>query len=96
MKRKQWKHGFWKAAVLLLALLLFAGCSSSTTSDLTQACEDTVSSQINQELSEKTSTLQEESEVRNGTQEDRWPHRLIFRKAITTAAVVIRTGIIVK
>ena len=61
---------FGKAAVLLLALLLFAGCSSSTTSDLTQAGEDAVSSQINQELSEKTSTLQEESEVRNGTQED--------------------------
>lgn len=70
MKRKQWKHGFWKAAALLLALLLFAGCSSSTTSDLTQAGENAVSLQINQELSEKTSTLQEEYEVRNGTQED--------------------------
>ena len=39
------------SAVLLLTLLLSSGCSSSTTSDITQAGEDTVQSQVEQESS---------------------------------------------
>ncbi|HIS69020.1 MAG TPA: alpha/beta hydrolase [Candidatus Gallacutalibacter stercoravium] len=58
------------SAVLLLTLLLSSGCSSSTTSDITQAGEDTVQSQVEQESSAASLILQEESEIRNGTHED--------------------------
>lgn len=69
MKRRRWKHGFWKAGALLLALPLLSGCSGNTDA-ITQAGKDTVQSQINQEPSADSSILLEKSEVRDGTHND--------------------------